>query len=52
MWPSAVLAWPVRVLFPLDAAGLLPCTLPATHTSLKGSSRRDLACHEQSAATA
>lgn len=42
----------VRVLFPLDAAGLLPCTLPAICTSFKGSSRRELACHEQSADTA
>lgn len=42
----------VRVLFPLDAAGLPPCTLPVTRSALKGSSKRDLACHEQSAATA
>lgn len=42
----------VRVLFPLVATGLLPCTVPVTHTSLKGSSKRDQACHEQSAATA
>lgn len=42
----------VRVLFPLDATGLLPCTVPVTHTSLKGSSKRDQACHKQSAATA
>lgn len=42
----------LRVIFPLDAAPLPPCTPPATHAFLTGSSERDQACQEQSAAAA